>query len=404
MALQTIVIVGAGQAGGWAAKTLRDKGFQGRIVLVGEEGHPPHERPPLSKSVLSGADSGAITHLFTPETLAALHLDLRLGTKVVNIDRIAHLVNTAEGEEITYDKLILCTGGRARPLGVEGGDLPGVYTLRTIDDSLAIRDVFKKASAVAVIGGGWIGLEVAVAAREAGARTFIVEAASRLCARTVPPELSYYLLELHRSKGAEVILGAGLTAVRMAGGRLQCVLNSGEPIAADAVVAGIGLIPNDDVARNAGLECAGGILVDTNCRSSDPDIYAAGDVAVITNPWAGGRIRLESWQNAQSQGIAAASAALGQEVNYEPLPWFWSDQYGNNIQIYGLPKPEHRVVFRPGPAAGSHLFFYMAEDTVVAAVGVNAGRLLPVVRRLVMQGSRVSDSVLSDPASPLPRG
>jgi 3-phenylpropionate/trans-cinnamate dioxygenase ferredoxin reductase subunit len=393
----TIVIVGAGQAGGWAAQTLRKEGFAGRLVLIGDERHPPHERPPLSKAVLAGEASPESTRLMKSEPFEALALEWRPGAQVTRIDRGAKRLDMTDGETLAYDKLILCTGGRARTLAIPGADRPGVHTLRTIDDALALAPLLKPGNTVVVVGGGWIGLEVAATARKKGADVVVVEAQSRLCERTVPREISEHLLALHGSHGTRVILGAGVSGFASSGdGRSTVTLADGSTLACDAVVVGVGLVPNDELAREAGLECDGGVLVDSRCRTSDPDIFAAGDVAVAPNLWAGRRLRLESWQNAQEQGIAAARSALGREVDYQPLPWFWSDQYGMNLQIYGIPTPSLRVVVRGVAGSDSFVLFYLEGDVVKAAIGPNAARDLRFARRLIEQRKPVDLQRLAD--------
>jgi 3-phenylpropionate/trans-cinnamate dioxygenase ferredoxin reductase subunit len=400
--MQTIAIIGAGQAGGWAAQTLRKEGFSGRIVLLGDEAHPPHERPPLSKSVLSGEASPDSTRLQKTEAFEALALDWRPGAHVARIDRATKHIELASGETVAYDKLILCTGGRARTLSAPGTESVAVHTLRTIDDSLALAPMLKPGRRVVVIGGGWIGLEVAATARQKGADVVVIEAQSRLCERTVPREMSEHLLALHRSHGTRVVLGAAIERLSVgADGGCVVTLADGEALACDAVVAGIGMLPNDELAREAGLACDGGVLVDSRCQTSDPDIFAAGDVAVTPNPWAGRRLRLESWQNAQEQGIAAARAALGLEVDYQPLPWFWSDQYEMNLQIFGIPVPTHRVVARGAPGSASFVLFYLDGDVVQAALGPNAAKDLRFARRLIEQRKAVDVQRLADTSIPM---
>jgi 3-phenylpropionate/trans-cinnamate dioxygenase ferredoxin reductase component len=402
MTTETIVIVGAAQAGGWAAKTLRGEGFAGKIVLIGEEQHPPHERPPLSKAVLAGEAEPESTYLFKPDALDALALERRRGERVTAIDCAKQHVALGAGESIRYDTLILCTGGRARTLPVPGASRPGVYTLRTIEDSLAIGRAVGEGKRVAVVGGGWIGLEVAATARKRGASVTVIEAMKRLCERTVPSEISEYLVHLHRKNGTEVLLGVGLAGfARGSQANLSVELTDGRALEADLAVVGVGLTANDELAREAGLACEHGILVDEQCRTSNPHIYAAGDVAVAPNRWIGRRIRLESWQNAQDHGIAAAKAALGREVLYNPLPWFWSDQYDMNLQIYGLPAPSQRAVVRGDMTSGSFVVFYLEGDRVKAAVAVNAARDLRFARRLIEQAKSVRDADLANLGVPL---
>ena len=403
MSSDTIVVIGGAQAGGWAAKTVRSEGYTGRVVLIGEERHPPYERPPLSKNVLAGESAPETTHLWKPETWDALGIDPRAGVRATALDRGAREVVLADGERIAYDALILCTGGRARPLPF-ATDAARVFTLRTIEDSLAIRRALVDGTTkrIAVVGGGWIGLEVAATARATGVDVTVIEALPRLCARCVPDAVSDFLLGLHTTHDVDVVLGRSVSGLeRSASGARRLTLDDGRTLEADAVVVGIGLIANDELAREAGLACDGGILVDTQCRTSDPLVFAAGDVAVAPNPWAGRRIRLESWQNAQYQGIAAAKAALGQDVAYEPLPSFWSDQYDVKLQIFGVPSPSHEVVVRGDPHARTFVAFCLAGDEVKAALASNAPRDLRVARKLIEQRTRVARADLLDATRPL---
>lgn len=395
----TIVIIGAGQAGAWAARTLREEGFAGRLLLIGDEIHPPYERPPLSKAVLSGETAPESLHILNAAALTALSIEWLANAPVARIDRADHRVILADGQAIHYDKLILCTGGRARELDVPGRSLPGVHTLRTIADAQRLGPLLRPGAHIVVVGGGWIGLEVAATARKRGAAVTVIETMARLCERSVPEALSAHLHGMHVAQGVEVLLGAAVAGfARDAEGPLEVMLGDGKTIACDTAVVGIGLVPNDELARAAGLDCEGGVLVDAQCRTSDPDILAAGDVAVARNSWAGRRLRLESWQNAQDQGIAAARSALGRDVDYDPLPWFWSDQHGTNLQIYGVPLPGHQVVVRGDPSAGSFVFFYLEGERVMAALGGNAARELRFARRLIEKRTPVSAQDLADPA------
>jgi 3-phenylpropionate/trans-cinnamate dioxygenase ferredoxin reductase subunit len=402
MSAGTIVIVGAGQAGGWAAKTLRAEGHQGAIVLIGAERHPSHERPPLSKAVLSGEAAPETTHLFKPEEHSALNLDFRASVRATRIDRAAKRVELSDGEGIAYEKLILTTGGSARRLPVPGGDLPRVLYLRTIDDSLAIRAALGPGKRLVVIGGGWIGLEVAATARKLGASVVVVEGLDRLCARTVPPAISAFLKARHERASVEIRLGAGVKSIED-NGTLVVRLADGTALGADAIVAGIGLEPDVALARDAGLTVDNGIIVDEQGRTSDPDVFAAGDCANTPLPCLGRRVRLESWANAQNQAIVAAKAALGKEDRYDELPWFWSDQYDVNLQILGLPARWPEPVVRGDPASGSFSHFYLDGERIAAIVSVNAPRDLRAAKKLVQTRKPVSAASLADPAVQLQR-
>lgn len=402
MSAETIVIVGGGQAGGWAAQTLRTKGFAGRIVLVGDEAHRPYERPPLSKAVLSGDAMVESTYLHKPEAFELLQLDWRQNVSVTAIDRPSRTLHLTQGDPISYDKLILCTGGRARNLNIPGADLPGVFMLRSIRDAENLGAALVAGKRLLVIGGGWIGLEVASTARKKGLDVTIVEASTRLCERTVPPEVSDYLLRLHTSHGVRIELGAGIERIAPSPtGALTAMLNDGREIEADVVLISIGLVANDELARAAGLACDGGVSVDSQCRTSDPDIFAAGDVAVWHSKWAGRHMRLESWQNAQEQGIAAACAVLGMAVDHQPLPWFWSDQFDVNLQIFGMPAPSHQTVLRGSADSNAFVMFFLDHGKVAAALGPNSARDLRFARRLIERGTVVDPALLADLEIPL---
>lgn len=393
-----IVVVGAGQAGGWAARTLRDEGFEGAVTLIGEEPYPPYERPPLSKEVLLGKAPAESSYLWPESSFEELGVTLRTGTAATAIDRAAKTVALAGGEVLAYDKLLIATGGRVRKLPLEGAGLDGVHYLRGIDDSAAIRADLGPGARLAVIGGGWIGLEVAAAARMLGAEVAVVEALDSLCARALAPEMSAWLLEIHRGRGVDVRLGATIEALT-GDGRVDGVrLSGGETLAATAVVIGIGIVPNVELAEAAGLAVDNGIAVDALCRTSDPGIYAAGDVTSHPNDLLGRNIRLESWENAQNQGIAAAKAMLGGETPYREVPWFWSDQYDVNIQLVGLPGDFDRTVTRGERAAGSFIDFYLKDGRIDGAAAIDNPRDIRFTRRLMQAEKIVDPAALADPA------
>ncbi|MFI4925141.1 MAG: NAD(P)/FAD-dependent oxidoreductase [Vicinamibacteria bacterium] len=395
----SVVIVGAGQAGGWAAKTLRDAGFAGRVTLIGDEAHPPYERPPLSKGVLAGARAPETTHLFKGAAFENFNLDWRAGVRVVRIDRERRRVELDAGEPATYDRLILCTGGRARALDVPGAGEAGVRTLRSIDDSLAMHAAMGDARALLVIGGGWIGLEVAATARKRGLEVRVVEFAPRLGARVLPPAISDALRALHEREGTLIETGRSVQRFdRTAGGRGAATLDDGRVVEADLVVAGIGLVPNDELARSAGLACTpAGVVVDAQCRTSDAAIFAAGDLAVTPNRAARASVRLESWQNAQDQGIAAAKAALGQDVRYDPLPRFWSDQYDASVHMLGWIEPTQALVMRGDPATLKFTAYALDDGRVRGFCAFNAARDIRPSRKLIESGTTVEAAKLADP-------
>lgn len=391
-----VVIVGAGQAGAWAARTLRDVGFAGEVVLLGAEPHAPYERPPLSKDVLHAAETPPVPHVFPLETYAKQRIEFRPGVVVSAIQPRRRVVVLEEGGELHYSRLILCTGGRARPLPLAPNGEARLHTLRTIDDARALRAGMANARSLAIIGGGWIGLEIASAARKAGVATTVIEAAAGLCTRVLPRDVSEWLAHRHAAQGVDLRLATAVCAVGASGSQIQIDLGSSR-LRADMAVVGVGLVPNDELAGEAGLKLDGGIVVDANARTSDANIYAAGDVTNAPNSAFGGRVRLESWQNAQDQGIVAAKSAAGLEAVHDPLPWFWSDQYGTSLQIYGFPARGERAVMRGAFGHSTFLVCYMAGDRIVSAIGHNAARELRPVRRLIEHSVAVSDDQLRNP-------
>ncbi|MEO6984075.1 MAG: FAD-dependent oxidoreductase [Paralcaligenes sp.] len=425
-----VVIIGAGQAGGWAAHTLRDEKFTGTITLIGEESWPPHERPPLSKAVLAGIAPPDSTHLFKPSEWAALDVDWRNQRKVLAINRAARTIELDDGSKLGWDRLILCTGGRARALLIPGLDGASV-TLRTINDSIYLHNQLRPSRRLLVVGGGWIGLEVAATARQLGVDVTIIEAASQLCARSLPAEAAQLLAALHKHNGVHILLGKAICeAEKNADGSITTQVSIAnlqkqvrqpvksvadftarhpitERITADTIVAGIGMIPNDELARAAGITCANGVLVDQFCRTSDPSIFAAGDVAINTGNRTTAPFRLESWQNAQQQGIAAARCALGGATPYKPMPWFWSDQFGVNVQILGATNDADQWIVRGSSLRitpeTSTIFFYLHGGVLRGVIGFNAGREIRTARRLIEQSAMLDMNALADASVPLKR-
>ena len=400
--INTILVIGAGQAGAWAVRTLRDRGYGGRIVLVGAEPHLPYERPPLSKAVLLGEALPASARLLAQQDIDALGVEWMRGRTALRIDRSRRTVELDDGTRLAYDKLILCTGGVARALPALHDAHGRVHVLRTLDDAARLAAALVPGKRMTVIGGGWIGLEVASAAVKKGVQVTVVEASARLCNRSVTPEVSDLLHRLHVQNGVDVRTGVALEAVAWHDdGTAHVHLTDGTALPSDIVVAGIGLVPNDGLARDAGLACDGGVVVDPACRTSDPHIFAAGDLAVTPNSWYGRSLRLESWQNAQEQGIAAAQSALGLPVHYDPLPWFWSSQFDWQIQMVGVPADHDSVVARGDVESGNGLVFYLRAGHVVAAVGINAARDVRFAQRLIARRKPVAAAALGDAAVPL---
>jgi len=394
---QTFVIIGAGQAGGWAAKTLRDQGFEGRVIIVGDEDFAPHERPPLSKEVLLGDAEKESCLLWPPGTLEDADIEIRLGLSVKSIDANSHTMSLANGETLAWNKILIATGGRARSLDVDGVDLDGVYTLRTIEDAEGIRARLTAGAKVLVIGAGWIGLEVAAAARKRDASATVVEVADRVCARALTENMSQWIHALHERHGVDIRLTTAFSHFAGDGKLQKAVLGDGSEIDCDIAVIGIGLIPNTELAESAGLDIENGIVVDENGQTSHPDIFAAGDVTNHPNALLGRRVRLESWENAQNQAINSAKAMLDIKEPYSEIPWFWSDQYDANIQMMGLPEEWDQTVTRGDREAGEFIEFYLKDGELQGAAAINNPRDLRFTRRMITSGRKFEADTLADP-------
>ena len=397
-----IVIIGAGQAGGRAAAGLRHHGFGGRITIVGEERHPPYERPPLSKQVLTGEREPDSTHLSDRGFYDEQNIELRLGVRVTAIDRAGQLLKLDDGAQLAYDRLVIATGSRARRLALPGFDLAGVCYLRGIDDSIEIRDAMTPGTRVAIVGAGYVGLEVAAAAVKRGCSVTILEATDTCLGRVVAPEVARFYAAIHRGRGVSLQFGAGVAACDGNGGRVGRVLCAdGLEIDADVVVVGIGATPNVELAPAAGLAVENGITVDEYGRTSDPVIHAVGDVTNHPNALLGRRLRLESWQNAQNQAACVARAMCGASAPYAEVPWFWSDQYDLNLQIVGVAERWDRLVVRGDMAGRCFSAFYLDRGKLVAANAVNNPRDIPVARRLIAANATIDADTLADPQTSL---
>jgi 3-phenylpropionate/trans-cinnamate dioxygenase ferredoxin reductase subunit len=397
-----IVIVGAGLAGARAAQALRACGHAGAVTLLGAESTVPYDRPPLSKAVLCGTQDEAECVLLAPELAASQRIDLRTGAAVVSIDRAAHTVTLANGEVLPYDRLLLATGAEPRRLSVRGAELPGVHYLRTLEDARELREALQPGRRLAIVGGGFIGLEVAASAAQSGCEVVVLEAGERLLMRAVPAAIAAHIENRHRAAGVEFRFGVQLAAIEGAECARRVRLESGEEIACDAVVVGIGAAPRTALAASAALDIDNGIAVDACLRTSDPDIYAIGDVCSFPHPLAGGRrIRLECWKNAEAQAERVARNLLGADDAYVAVPWFWSDQYELSIQIAGLPMFASETVERP-MSGDARMLFRLADDgrlVAASAVGGNAiGREVRLAQMLIERNARPSREALADPS------
>ncbi len=396
-----ILILGAGHAGGVAAHTLRQAGFAGKVTLAGAETHPPYERPPLSKELLAGASPVEKTYLRPLAFYADAGITLRLGETALAIDRKAQRVSLSSGETIPYDALLLTLGARARRLPVPGGGHGSVFFLRDIADSLSLRGQFEAGKRLTVVGAGFIGLEAAAVARKRGLAVTVLEMQREPIQRVAAPEIGHFLAELHRGNGVDLRTGLAASAIEDTGKDLRLPLSSGErstgeTLAADFVLVGIGAQPNTELAREAGLAVEDGVVVDEFGRTNDPAIYAAGDVTKHWNPLLKRRIRLESWQNAQNQAISVAKAMAGGTEPFAEIPWFWTDQYDVNLQMAGAPESWDSLVWRGNPPEKSFTVFYMKDGKPVAVNTVNNGRDMRFARELVAKGGKIDPVRLAD--------
>ncbi len=398
------VIVGASLAGAKAAETLREEGFTGAVVLIGDEDLRPYERPPLSKGYLLGKDDADSVYVHEAGWYPEHDVDLRLGTTVTSIDAAARQVALAGGEPVSYDKLLITTGSSPRRLRVAGADLDGVLYLRSKPDSDQLRASLAAGGRVVIAGSGWIGLETAAAARGYGCDVTIVEPEPGALHRSVGPELGKVFADLHRSHGVVFRFGEGVAELRGSGGRVSAVITSAEEeLPADIVIVGIGALPNDAIAAAAGLDVENGILVDEALRSSDPAIFAAGDVANSFNPLLGRRIRVEHWANALAGGPAAARSMLGREVSYDMVPYFYSDQYDLGMETAGVPEPGSydQVVYRGDPETLEFIAFWLFDGAVVAGMNVNVWDVNDDIQALIRSGTSVDIARLEDADVPL---
>ena len=396
-----IVIIGAGEAGTRAALALRERGFAGPVRLIGAEHYAPYERPPLSKATLTGeggglpaiaADFSAHSILFTP------------GIRVNAIDRAARRLHLEGGGEVAYGHLILATGASARKLPVPGGEL--AVTLRDFDDAKTLREKFRAGQRILVIGGGFIGLELAASARQLGCEVIVLESQLRLLARTVPTELAEILAARHRAEGVRILCGAGLSHVQKTAGGLETVMADATVLAADCIIAGIGAAPDTALAAAAGLDIDNGIAVDSHLATPDPHISAIGDCAAFPHPRdPARRIRLEAWRNAQDQGNYLAGHLTGEAGAYAGTPWFWSGQYDLHLQIAGLADGAVQTVTRVTGPDARILFHLDAAGRLIAASGLGplsqVAREMRLAEMLVAQGVVVAAAALADPATKL---
>ena len=405
-ASSTAIIIGAGHAGGELAIALRNEGWEGRILLLGEEAHLPYHRPPLSKAYLAGSVEKSSLSIRPQMAYDKANVEFIGGVRVSRIDRANQRLELADGSQLAYDRLAIATGGRPRPLSVPNAAVAercaNFHYLRTLDDVEQIRAQLAPGKRLAIVGGGYIGLEVAASAIAQGLQVTVLEALPRVLQRVTAAELSAYYERKHREAGVDIRTDVQVADLEVTGDTVTAVLCAdGSRLAADLVVVGIGLLANTELAAEAGLQVDNGILVDEHAQTSDPHIYAAGDCTNHPNALLGRRLRLESVPNALEQSRVAAANMAGKAKTYASVPWFWSDQYELKLKMVGLSEGFERLVLRGDPATDSFSAFYLKGDKVLAADTVNRPQDFIAAKRLVAEGIAVTAEQLADDSRPL---
>ena len=389
--------MGGGLAGAMAGVVLRDEGFSGRVVLIGGEDHPPYERPPLSKEYLRGEVPVENAYVRPPTFYDENNIEARLGTRAARVEPSERVVDLEDGERVPYDKLLIATGARNRPLPVAGVDLEGVFDLRTIEDADRIRAEALPGRKAVIVGMGFIGSEVAASLRQLGVEVAVVAPGSAPLQRVLGEEVGGVLAEIHREQGVELHFGDSVDAIEGSGRVERVVTAAGQRIECDFAVIGVGVEPAAELAAGTGIEVDNGIVVDEYCRTNVEGIYSAGDVANHYHPVFERRIRVEHWDNALKQGPAAARNMLGKHEPYEEIPWFWSDQYDTNLQYAGFHTTWDELVLRGSLEERSFVAFYCTERRVLAAVALNRGRDLRRSIPLIKARRPVEPAALRDP-------
>jgi 3-phenylpropionate/trans-cinnamate dioxygenase ferredoxin reductase component len=395
--ISTILILGAGQAGAQAVDSLRREGFAGRLVLIGDEPHLPYQRPPLSKQFLAG-EMAEDRLFFRHQAYYDQHrVELKLGRRATRIDPAARQVSLADGEMLAYDRLMLCTGAKSRPLTCPGAELAGVHYLRGVADVTAMRPGLKAGARVVIIGGGYIGLETAATARKLGCAVTVLEMADRVMNRVVASSVSEYFAHEHRTQGIKIICNTRVVRLEGTGHVERVVCADGSAYEADLLVVGVGALPNSELAAEAGLACENGITVDEYCRTSDAAIYAAGDCTHHPSLRFEMRVRLESVDNAFEQAKTAALNLLGKPTVHDRVPWFWSDQFDNKLLIVGLSPGFDQQVLRGDPAARSFSICYLKGGELLAVEAINHPKDYVAARKLIAERARPDLDKLADP-------
>jgi 3-phenylpropionate/trans-cinnamate dioxygenase ferredoxin reductase component len=398
---QTHIIVGASLAGAKAAETLREDGFDGRVVLIGTEDERPYERPPLSKDYLRGEVGREKVYVHDESFYSEHDIELRLGTTAIDLDTSSNELTLDDGDRLSYDRLLLATGSEPRRLTIPGAELDGVLYLRSVHDSDALRERLDGGGAVVVVGAGWIGAEVAASARQRGLEVTVIEPASVPLERVMGAEVGAIYRDIHTDHGVEMLMGTGVEAFAGDEAVERVRTSDGRVIDCDFVVVGVGVQPRTQLAAQAGLNVDNGIVVDEHLETSVPGVFAAGDVANARHRFYGERIRVEHWANALHQGPAAARNMLGQAAPFDRLPYFFSDQYDVGMEYSGFAREWDRVVFRGDPASREFVAFWISDERVVAGMNVNVWDVNDPIRRLIRERVTVDDGRLADPDVPI---
>jgi 3-phenylpropionate/trans-cinnamate dioxygenase ferredoxin reductase subunit len=398
---RTFAIVGASLAGAKAAETLRTEGFDGRVVLIGSETEAPYERPPLSKDFLRGAVARDALHVQSHEFYAGHDIELWLGRTVQSLDRPTQGLLLDDGTRLHYDRLLLATGSASRRLGIPGADLDGVLYLRSVEEAEHLRRRLKPGSMAVIIGAGWIGAEVAASARQRGVDVTVLDPTSVPLEHVMGPEVGAVYRDLHVGHGVRLLMGTSVVAFEGVGAVAGVRTSDDQILPCDFVVVGVGALPRSELAERAGLATDDGILVDEHLQTSDPRVFAAGDVANAFHPFYGQRVRVEHWANALNQGPVAARSMLGASAIYDRIPYFFSDQYDVGMEYVGHAPQWDRVVFRGERARREFIAFWIARDRVVAGMNVNTWDVSDTIADLIRARVPVNDRDLADPELPL---
>ena len=398
---RTFVIVGAALAGAKAAAELREQGFDGRLLLIGDEAELPYERPPLTKDYLRGESPREKAQVHPEPFYADQAIELMRGRSVTALDAAAHRITLDDGDELHYERLLLATGAAPRPIELPGAQLDGVRYLRTLADCDELRARLRDGARVAVVGAGWIGCEFAASARQLGAEVTMIAPGAAPLERVLGPQIGAIYGDVHREHGVELLLGTGVEAFEGASRLERVRVSDGRVVDCGLALVGIGAAPRTGLAAAAGLDVDDGILVDASLATSAPDVFAAGDVAIAWHPFYEQRVRVEHWANALHQGPAAARSMLGLTVSYDRIPYFYSDQYDVGMEYSGLARSSDELIFRGDPQGREFVAFWLADGVVVAGMNVNVWDVNEHVQALIRAGTPVDVELLTDPDTPL---